>query len=751
MHARHSILNNINHLRVALSMGKKKEQLERSQTAIEYLLLIGSSVIFTIIVTLAARDVIWPLGPEIIHKTDLFASAKASFGASTPTISIPSAIPPSPSVEVLCNPGDPCGIDVCVGNSYCKQICSPARTCGIDATSCVSCLTSTFTNSTCPDETYDVAPCQTSCDNTCSSGACVACDPPKCDATCTKEVPSCTIVSDRNNEPGPFISTITATFKNLDAGITHADLSCYPGDLSSELLIASGSDRIATKSCDYFDPLPMTYPITANADGVSCSSTVTISPPPATCEVLVEPPEGSTRTDFQVTVAYDNILFAPSNKADIRCNQNGGPSTYVPINDITRTASLVCNYPVGGDPPNYEYVIDASTQKEPFPYCFSVIKVRQAMSCTINGGDEPREIGAFGVDVMATFTNLEPGIDHALIRCNETDPGELVLISLVNDAAERRCDYPSVTETKMFVANASVCGDYSCAMCTMNIIDDPLPYELSDICDVNKCDISTKPLNGLNPYIDFMVLPDYGPSPDEIRIMDSSISCNNMMWPCKGKPQGCRVRGSRLGSSYCALIEDLSDYDWNDYIFSANIITYSANDRLVEVTDEFCSSAAANKLKLMFDFASSNYTRDMEEGDFHYGTSKDYEVWPNCQGYMGRVRHFFVSNINNPPNFPPTWSTIPEVGFKAPLFFVGQTRSIPALGYATDDHSAWNLVLGLVKYDPNLLDCWLTPLGVPNPTHVTCKALASGTSWVRVSATDESGYYTTTQFAVKVF
>ncbi|MEK6954932.1 MAG: hypothetical protein AABX01_08015, partial [Candidatus Micrarchaeota archaeon] len=80
------------------------KQSERSQTAIEYLLLIGASVIFTIIITLATRDIIFPAGEDLGDKGDLFASAKASFEATSTVgiVSVPTTPPGTCPVGAIC-------------------------------------------------------------------------------------------------------------------------------------------------------------------------------------------------------------------------------------------------------------------------------------------------------------------------------------------------------------------------------------------------------------------------------------------------------------------------------------------------------------------------------------------------------------------------------------------------------------------------------------------------------------------------
>lgn len=726
---------------------------QEAQTAIEYLLLIGASVVFTIVVTLAARDVIFPTSETIPTRAGQIASAQATFEGR-----------PSPLPSIItygnCIMGDPCGTEnVCdLTDPNDPKTCIQARTydsnCNCIASGNPACQTcgppiDFGLNDTivCPPGWVENT-CQRICPMQCiGNGQCIAPPTCYCEESCSPIPPTCTITSDRNNEPGPFDSTITATFNNLNPVVMDAVLTCKPGDTHIVPLVALGADKIATWNPCSYGAIAASYQITATAGGANCFSNVNVLPPVPSCTMTVTPLEGSTQTVFDVEIQYANISPPPGSKSTLRCDPFGPGAQQLDIDPITLKAQGTCQFSTSSPP--YERYIDSVYGFAPVVMCDATFIVRPEMSCTFTlSGIEPINVGPFTNTMQVRFDNLEAGVTTALMKCNATDPGAIVPIDPVSHYAFRDCSYPSVTEDTIFIVGASATGVYSTATCTQTIVDLPFP-PVSSLCDVNKCDIPLKPENNPNPFLDFRVYPEYDPSPDEIRIMDSAVSCNNLGNPCKGKPDGCRVRGSRLGTSYCALIEDLTDYDWNDYIFSSNTITLSANDKLVEVTDEFCESAAANKLYVLFDFATSNYTLDMENDISSFSTSKDYLVWPNCQGYMGKVRHFFISNINNPPNLPPEWTDIPDQP-SGPVFMVGQTRAFPVNGYAFDDHTV-NLILGLVQFDSNKLDCWLSPIGNPNPTDVTCKALASGTSIVRVSATDDAGYYSTTQFKVKVF
>ncbi|MFH1750969.1 MAG: hypothetical protein ABH863_04790, partial [Candidatus Micrarchaeota archaeon] len=64
---------------------------DSGQTSIEYLLLIGASVMFMIVVALVTRDIISSTGEDVDREGGLFPSAKEGFSSPGASLSIPSA------------------------------------------------------------------------------------------------------------------------------------------------------------------------------------------------------------------------------------------------------------------------------------------------------------------------------------------------------------------------------------------------------------------------------------------------------------------------------------------------------------------------------------------------------------------------------------------------------------------------------------------------------------------------------------
>ncbi len=151
----------------------------KSQSAIEYLLLVGVAL-FTLYVLLSSvRILFYASGPAGITAGRI-ATLEATLG-QIPTISGQVTITPTPPACIV---GDPCG-SVCSADflSTCPQIYDANCQCVTDFASCSSCGTSTYTNNSCPPDFIPTGPgCATTCATTCSGGVCdMPCTPPPCD------------------------------------------------------------------------------------------------------------------------------------------------------------------------------------------------------------------------------------------------------------------------------------------------------------------------------------------------------------------------------------------------------------------------------------------------------------------------------------------------------------------------------------------------------------------------------------------
>lgn len=242
-----------------------KKQIERSQTAIEYLLLTGASVVFVIIVTLATRDVVWPAGEDLEGRTGNIASAQVSFGATREVI-VPT--------EVIIIPPDCIPGEICAGpNNYCKSEAGENYACSgwrCDASSqctqqtydtCDLCIDQVL-NTTCPDGYVLWAACPRTCSNSCTNGACdTGCALPSCEADC-RPVP-CAPGSPCNG-PNYCYVNVTGTFA----------CSGYQCSLTNQCTIKTNME------CDYCrkDFTNTTCPVgwsLTNPCSTSCSDTCT--------------------------------------------------------------------------------------------------------------------------------------------------------------------------------------------------------------------------------------------------------------------------------------------------------------------------------------------------------------------------------------------------------------------------------------------------------------------------------------------
>ncbi|MFH1750297.1 MAG: hypothetical protein ABH863_01310 [Candidatus Micrarchaeota archaeon] len=661
--------------------------MKKAQASMDYLLLIGAAVMFTIVVTLSTREVLISGGEETNIKVAEIIATQQVLITSKPSLLIPSVPEPSTIVQD-CNPGESCS-----GPKYCHfntgtwyscngYVCDSSGFCSSPTNELATCSpcgskTQIFGEDECPVGETNTSWCASSCDFGCDAGSgfCNSdCTPAPCAVTCAGGgPPSCTVNVDITGGEGPFVSVVNVTFNNPVPGMDDAIITCNSTDPGTVIPINTPENSTGNIYC-YFPATSsiQTFNITAHDVGPL---------PYATCttEIMVGP-------------------------------------------------SMTCAFTEGG---------------------------------SVNTGGNSINIGPFSTNLVVTYADLEPGVTSALMKCKATDPEVVVPINLTAATSQLICSYPGVLGATSFDANAIACGNYSCASCIQNITDAAPPI-IPDLCNINACDIITKPLHSAVPtFLDFRVEPRYYLAPiTEIRIMDSLYSCSNPPIPpntCKNDP--CRVRGAQVGQNYCVIIEDQIDYDWNDFVFSSHTITYPNGDMLVEVVDEACDTAAADALVAMFDFGSNTYVRDMENSASNFSSSTEYEVWNRCHFDLGLIRHFFVSTSAAPANRPPKWLTIALRKDTDPIMrkipSIGQSASYDGLYnlqfFITDDHDAKDLIsFAIVDYNSTALDCGLSGPPVVNPANLTCTGLANGYYTVKIKATDTSGYYSNANFWFKV-
>lgn len=707
---------------------------DKAQTAIEYLLLIGASVVFTIIVTLATRDVIFPTGEIIPTRAAQIASAQASFEAR------PSPLPSS-TIIVLpsCTPGDPCGPNMCVGNQRCEQKCSALFTC--DPANCISCGTNTTTNTTCPPTyTLQGGGCTSSCNYGCSGeGVCgTSCNTPDCPAICLPPAPSCQIIANPNNAVGPFGTLTSVTFANLPAGVITTKIKCNATDPGLDRpIIGNAASR---NDCRY-PPVAVaqSFPISAVAAGVPpCASIVFDNPVPPTCTLTLTPPDTSGVGPFSrdLKVTFQN-LPASIDEAFIWC-MSEPPSKQ--LLDASNSVSKTCNYPdvVSAT----DYYSGARDEGNNVECAVSITNFNKPAFCTMTATPSGYP-GPFTSRIDVTFNLIDPTVSQALIKCSASDAGLMVPTTPVGgytQTAFRNCPYPAVGVSTTYVASASVAGGNP-ASCTTNIIDTPLVIpDVGSLCDVNECNIVTKPFYHLKVFPNYV--PPIGYTPPVIDPFNITDSCNNGGGPCKGEP--CRVRGSQDPAkieNMCALIEDWEDFDWNDFQFSGRVFNYASGERLLQVKLEEASSAAGNELDVFFDFPVNKYVKLLDSsgpGSWKYDNNPQFVVWPSWPTNVHDTQSFFISDANPPSNLPPNWVTVPNPKPLTP----GQSHVPPYTslnGYVSDVLTPDGFLDVRVQvHDPSIASCAI--IG-GNLHYYRCTGLAWGKTMVSFIAIDQQGLW----------
>ncbi|MBI5224761.1 hypothetical protein HY989_02735 [Candidatus Micrarchaeota archaeon] len=740
----------------------------RAQTAIEYLLLIGATVFFVIMVALATRDILLPTGKTILLKQNAVDDGISNFGAS-----------PTP-IASICTPFEICTTNLnCLGScasdgSYC--IDNPSDNCPATATSNPpTCVVGTTENcntvisgQTCPgiqtcqsSQTWGACadlsdncpvvatpvcisgrtrPCTSiingqtcpgleTCSNARIWGTCV-------DAVdnCPLAVPdTCTISGAPPIAVGPFTSAITATFTGNFG--QNALIKCNDTDVGESIHI-NPSTGIAKKDCDYINQTISNkiYNISAASNGIACNSTITdLKPLLPFCKITANPASGFG--PFISTIVANFSGTNHSINVTIKCNQTDlGVSNQ--INFISRLALRNCPYP-DSLPINQTFNISASSNAV---FCNGTVVVNQTspQQCKLSASPFS-DIGPFTSVLTANFSGTNNG-PNALIKCNQSDPGISVPIPPATRIATRTCPYPSVyTTSQIFTAQASSNG----FTCNANITDNVLP-----VCSTSICQVLTP------TFFNFIVYPQacFGNSClPNILVLDPSTSCNVGNGVCM--PTGCKVRGSQDGENICAMIEDSSDYDWNDYSFSTKVTTFPSGDKLLRVYQDSCAADALDGLNITFNFSTPKYILDM-----HYGLvvnqNQEYFLWHRCDNSVGEFRTFFISN-NSPTNLPPVWNTdaLPPAALGDPYnlnpdpiaFGGGIFHDLwPVISDETLDAS---LLFSITfQSNPSIASCTITSNRFLNCT----AAFGSGRSFVTIRAMDAQGAWSEGIFEVVV-
>ncbi|MEK6953492.1 MAG: right-handed parallel beta-helix repeat-containing protein [Candidatus Micrarchaeota archaeon] len=458
-------------------------QNERSQTAIEYLLLIGAAVIFTIVVTLATRDIIFPAGEKLGILGWKFWQAQASF-AATPTAIIPSIIVTAGG----CTPGLPCPnpLQYCSGNSFCTgYICDSNNQCTIPSNGqCTSCGAETFINSTCAPG-YAVTPCEASCTNACKDpgGVCEPCTPSTCDATCT-QLPACTPGDPCFGPPQYCIGDSVCEGYQCDA-------SGQCTIQSNSLCTSCGTNTFTNSTC------PIGYSLTASCT-TSCSYSCSggacelCAPPPceAECSAVCPPGEICTGpTNYCKSDATGNYLCSgyrcdAAGQCTIISNDICSSCGFTSFTNSTCAAGYVLLSSCTTSCNNVCAAGSCAASCEP-PACEA--QCSPASSCTLSAAPGSG-VGPYSSTVTATFSNLEPGVTNALLKCFASDAGAPAAINMVTKKASIDCDYPAVPAPAMFEPRASAIG--GAASCNAAIVDNP----------PSSCVLIAIPESGVGPF-----------------------------------------------------------------------------------------------------------------------------------------------------------------------------------------------------------------------------------------------------------
>ncbi|MFH1750091.1 MAG: hypothetical protein ABH863_00260, partial [Candidatus Micrarchaeota archaeon] len=537
-----------------------------------------------------------------------------------------------------------------------------------------------------------------------------------------------------SNAIGPFFSTVRARYFNTPPGITSAIVKCNATDPGIDISF-DAQNRAIRNDCYYPQVWSLTqYQISGSNAAASCTGTIRDWPIEPTCTISETPEWGIGPFSSTIKTTFQN-LPPGIDEARIECDANF-PTHELQTLDALNSTSKVCNYPAVAT--TTFYGID-SYDETGVTWCTHFITdYNQPQSCTLTAA--PSEFpGPFRSRLTATFTNLEPGVTDTIIKCNPADPGVSIPIEEWSHTATRDCDYPSVSSDTTYIATSSVGGIHPTSCQTQLTATKSLSFLVSP-CDVRKCDIFAP------TFYSFIDRPNYASSPPQIGIFDPADSCNNGGLPCKN---ACRVRGSVNNENSCALVEDLTDYDWNDFEFETYVQDLPDSSKIMQVRNVQCDTAALNELTVYFDFPTDKYIKHMSLSsviDETYGTTGEFLVWPNCQSTLGNYAYFYISDADNEPtNFPPRVDLIPN-----PIPIQPGTRppNLNLYGYVKDETSDSNLIYQVVaQSNTSVINC-----NVPFGDHyVVCNpAVGYGDSDITVAIIDEEGLWSVDTYRIHV-
>ena len=642
--------------------------MRKAQASLDYLLLIGAAVLFTILVTIPTQNLSLQQGQAINTKAaDIAATARAGISIA-PGLELPS-IPAASVVAPECNPGDACINattycvydvaelwDPCSGmplNSGCSDTpislectdysCDIYGKCTVhEKTGCSPCARHVSSNFTCGSG-YVPWPLG----GQCYRRQWVLCDPngvscssdypdePDCAAFCVQR-PSCTVYVDITSGVGPFTVTGNVTFHNAVPGMNLANITCNDTD-----------------------------------PGFS---------------IPINPPENTT--------GNFNCLFpaVPSTQAFTITAADSGPWP---------GGYSVCNVEITDEPSS------------------------APLDCTITETPESGR-GPFGSIIVVRFDNLPPGATTTNISCSAGGNEVEVPINLTTKEATLICEYPqnlgSVIDWKSIIADVNGEG------CEGTVANKPQPS-----CSYLTCQLGAK------NFFDFIIRPAYqaaqGYNPPQIMMYNSTDVCDFVSSKCETSPP-CRLRGTRLDDDVCINAEDWVDYDLNDVKIKSYVVDYPSGDRLMQVTDLVCETAAADNLTINFDFSpSAKVVTRLSDGQQKSGTFVNFSVWSDCHAFLKGTEYFFISS-GAPANTPPIWETISTPAPKYP------TQAVPSIDLypMVSDLQSGDAMLTLnITYQSNrsVVNCNISD----NRNLVCGNALIYGRNLVIVRATDPEGLW----------
>ncbi len=440
--------------------------------------------------------------------------------------------------------------------------------------------------------------------------------------------PSCTVIMVPASDNGPFTANIFGNFTNLETGITQALIKCTEADAGTLRFIIGG--QYAFRTCSYpavSSNTPFIVNVTA---GTATCTAILWDLKDASCVLTASPALATGPFQSNILATFSDLPEDTVN-ATIRCNSTDpGIESYLIAH---KYATRVCPYPSVSL--NTIFTANAST---PQASCIAAVSDQSAAgsgSCTLSASPSSAT-GPFQSLITATFSSLPFGITTATLRCNSTDSGVVVPIDGLGRAS-RFCTYPFVDSQYSRTAIAAADG----ISCTTDVTIYSQPP-----CAVTSCDLTT------GQFYSPVIFTGYSSSPPIIPILDPSLLCNNGGGPCLGEP--CRVRGSQRGENICALIEDLGDYDWNDFVFSTEVEAFPQGQRLLKITVESIDSAATNWPKLFFQSPAPKIAIDLQTNETKIGTDTNFTVWQNPHLHVGETKSYFYADAG--ANLPPLWT-----------------------------------------------------------------------------------------------